>query len=108
MGYRLGIDIRNMNGEIENKYYGTKYFGYGGEDNSLSYDFLKCIGRFDGTEHFGYSEDNEIVLNKREFELFCKLYDLDLKNTYDNYSFIDDEEIQEILGKYAFYILNWG
>lgn len=109
MGIRLGIDVRKECYQIENKYYNTKYYGYDTLENSLSYEFLRCIGKLDGSEYFGYSGDNEITLDKKEFKLFCKLYDLDLKNDGVEYSFIDDKDIQELLnGDYRYYILNWG
>lgn len=109
MGIRLGIDVKVDFHKTENKYYGTKLYGYELEENLLSYQFLKCIGKFDGSEYFDYSDENEIVLNREEFQLFCKLYDLDCKNVGKEYSFIDDKEIQNLLnGDYRYYILNWG
>lgn len=79
MGYRLGIYVKEDYDKITNKYYRTKYYGYEDLEESLSYEFLQCINKFDGDEYFGYSADNEIVLNNKEFKLFCKLYDLDFK-----------------------------
>lgn len=109
MGIRLGVYVKEGYGEIKNKFYGTKLYGYSIEEKLLSYEFLQCIGKFDGTEDFNYSNENEIVLNREEFKLFCKLYELDLKNDGVEYSFIDDEDIQDLLhGDYRYYILNWG
>jgi hypothetical protein len=79
MGYRLGIYVKEDYDKITNKYYGTKYYGYEDLEESLSYKFLQCINKFDGNEWFDYGEYNDIALNKKEFELFCKLYDLDFK-----------------------------
>ena len=109
MGYRLEISVREGYDRIKTPYYGTKLYGYALEEDLLSYEFLQCIGKFDGDEYFIDSESNEIVLNPKEFKLFCELYDLDLKNDGYKYSFIDDESIQALLnGDHKYYILSWG
>ena len=83
MGYRLEINTIERNEKYErivkNRFYGTKYYGYEDLDESLSYMFLKLINKFDGDECFCYGSDNTIILNYKEFEMFCSLYDIDLQ-----------------------------
>lgn len=61
----------------------------------------------------GYGASNDIVLNLKEFELFCDLYSIDLNNRKNNYNqekdyFINDEIIQNLLNQEnRLYIIRW-
>ena len=117
MGYRLDIG-KIEDQEYKNIYYGTKLYGYQLElSQSLSYEFLKTIHKFNGEEYFDYGCDNEIILNYEELCLFLKLYNIDYnKFPYSKEQkkdlFINQLEIKDILsnvGKYQGYnfIVDW-
>ena len=64
MGYRLDIGIIEKQ-EYKNLYYGTKLYGYQLDlTESLSYEFLRTIHKFNGEEYFDYGFYNEIILKK--------------------------------------------
>ena len=100
MGYRLDIG-KIKEDKIEPLYYGTKLYGYGDEEEFISYLYLISIGKLKGDEYFNYGSGIQFALNKKEFTIFCNLYNIDMNNHYD-YSnekdiFINDETIQNEL-----------
>ncbi len=123
MGYRLSIDAiscdyhedkNDSRLSYHNKqlYYGTKLYGYTLDlEESLSYNFLLALGKFDDYDtYFGYSASNEIILNYKQLCFFLKLYSLDLdkdrKEYNENYSedykegwFLEDKDILNIFNK---------
>lgn len=115
MGYRLDIN-EIKNDKIENRYYGTKLYGYDLElDTSLSYNFLKVIHKFNGEEIFDYCFYNKVILNYEELKLFLLLYNIDYNKgewCQEKDTFIIQEEIKDILinvGKYedSDFIIGW-
>jgi len=93
MGYRLSIDAiscdyfedkddSRLNYHTKQLYYGTKLYGYGLDlEESLSYNFLLAIGKFDDYDTcFDDCATNDIILNYKELCFFLKLYSLDLDN----------------------------
>ena len=100
MGYRL--DIHKLeNGQTKNIFYGTKLFGYRDESKFLSYMYLVSIGKLEKDEFFDYGSGQNFALNKKEFTIFCYLYNIDMNKFYE-YSdkkdiFINTEEIQKEL-----------
>ena len=103
MGYRL--NVRKMNEEekdkIINVYYGTKLYGYTTEEELISYMYLVSIGKLEHDEFFAYSSNQFFALNKKEFTIFCYLYNIDMeKNVFlseKNNWFINQKEIQNEL-----------
>lgn len=88
MGYRLDIG-KIENHEYKKLFYGTKLYGYQLElSQSLSYEFLKTIHKFNGEEYFDYGCYNEIILNYEELCLFLKLYNID----YNNFPYSKEQE----------------
>jgi len=120
MGYRLSIDAIScdyfedkddprLDFHTKQLYYGTKLYGYGLDlEESLSYNFLLAIGKFDDYDTcFRYSASNEIVLNYKQLCFFLKLYSLDLDNDRKEYNekysedykdgwFLEDKDILNI------------
>ena len=92
MGYRLDINKLNK-GKLENVFYGTKLFGYHDESEFLSYMYLISIGKLEKNEYFDYC----FALNKKEFTIFCYLYNIDINKFYEKDVFINAEEIQKEL-----------
>lgn len=130
MGYRLCIEAispeyceGHKHGELHNikqLYYGTKLYGYGLDlEESLSYNFLLAIGKFeDYNTYFGYSAYNDVILNYNELIFFLKLYsidyDKDMKKDYKDHiegSFLKQEEIQNIFNNsklsYKNFLVYW-
>lgn len=103
MGYRLGII------EKKDSYYGTKLFGYQDNRDLESFKYLLKLGKVEENEYFGYSSDQSITLTDTEFREFIKLYNEDL-NKFCGYNneFINNEEIQKLLGTRYDKILEWG
>lgn len=101
MGYRLDIN-KIENGEIKNIYYGTKLYGYEHENEFLSYMYLISIGKLEKEEYFNYSSNQNFALNRKEFTIFCYLYNIDMNKFYEYGNgkkniFINEEEIQKEL-----------
>lgn len=120
MGYRLSIDAISCNYHknednprldyhTKQLYYGTKLYGYTLDlEDSLSYNFLLALGKFEDYEtYFGYSAYNEIILNYKQLCFFLKLYSLDLDKDREEYNekyskdwkegwFLEDEDILKI------------
>lgn len=122
MGYRLDIGIIEKQ-EYKNLYYGTKLYGYQLDlTESLSYEFLRTIHKFNGEEYgeeyFDYGFDNEIILNYEELCLFLKLYNIDynkfpLSKEQEKDLFINSPEINELLinvekYEYSNFIVSWS
>ena len=119
MGLRLNISYitedKNFDNVIKQGYYGTKYFGYEADEDSLSFKYLVSIGKLekDDIDRFYYNNDFKIPLNFNEFLIFVNLYNLDLNNRINNFSndlnyFINDEEIKKLIeNEYLIYILEW-
>ena len=98
MGYRL--DIHKLeNGQTKNIFYGTKLFGYRDESEFLSYMYLVSIGKLEKDEFFNYGSKQNFALNKKEFTIFCYLYNIDMNKFYKDEKdvFINTKEIQEEL-----------
>lgn len=98
MGYRL--DIHKLeNGQTKNIFYGTKLFGYRDESEFLSYMYLVSIGKLEKDEFFNYGSEQNFALNKKEFTIFCYLYNIDMNNNFKDEKdvFINTKEIQEEL-----------
>lgn len=81
MGYRL--DIYKVEGnEIKTLFYGTKLYGYHDESEFLSYIYLVSIGKLEKDEMFDYGAGQRFALNKKEFTIFCHLYNIDMNKYY--------------------------
>lgn len=120
MGYRLSIDAIScdyykneddprLDYHTKQLYYGTKLYGYGLDlEESFSYNFLLALGKFEDYDtYFGYSANNEIILNYKQLCFFLKLYSLDLDKYIDEYNmnyhkdykdgwFLEDKDILNI------------
>lgn len=120
MGYRL--EIRKITGdgdnEIKNIFYGTKLYGYEDYTDLLSAIYLYSIGKIEKDDYFNYGTNHLICLNKKEFTIFCNLYNIDMeKNQFEdekNNWFINQEEIQKEMYegiRYGYdnevYLLSW-
>lgn len=115
MGYRL--DIYKIEGEnLKNIYYNTKLYGYHDESKFLSFMYLTSIGKLDYDQLFDYSAHNRLALNKKEFTIFCYLYNIDMNNYYEFSNekdiFINDKIIKKELTDMVdysdeIYIIGW-
>lgn len=115
-------DINN-HGEshnIKQLYYGTKLYGYGLDlEESLSYNFLLALGKFEDYDtYFDYSAYNDVILNYNELIFFLKLYSIDydkeMKKEYKDHiegSFLKQEEIENIFNNselsYKNFLVYW-
>ena len=92
MGYRLNIDFLQCDDipyTYKELYYGTKLYGYNLDlEDSLSYDYLKTLGLFNGNEYFDYSFKNLVALNYKQLKIFLELYNID----YNKYGFMIEEQ----------------
>lgn len=120
MGYRLSVDAiscdyhkneddSRLDYHTKQLYYGTKLYGYGLDlEESLSYNFLLALGKFEDYDtYFGYSASEELILNYKQLCFFLKLYSLDLDKNIEEYNkdynkdykkgwFLEDKDILNI------------
>ena len=116
MGYRLSVDAIScdyykneddprLDFHTKQLYYGTKLYGYGLDlEESLSYNFLLALGKFEDYDtYFGYSASEELILNYKQLCFFLKLYSLDLDKNIEEYNkdykkgwFLEDKDILNI------------
>ena len=93
MGYRLSID------KLENKFYGTKLYGY------LDFEILQTLESFkwlknnktiDGEDYWYSYNENYIILNSDEIKEFILLYNED----YNKYSMYENSKDIFIIARF--------